>query len=315
MARLFKLRVQMRKRHKVSRGMLMSGLWKKVERWVATGTEARKIELKRSFDLGSRPNRTKLAQIVTAIANTPGGSGYIVLGVLDRRARTGPTLADAVCGVEHDPEGYARQLHQALAEASNPVPVVRYETVPVPGLDKRVGVIVVEPSTQRPHELIRDSEGISRGFYIRRGADTFSATREELKAMFDGTASTAVIVNFAHPITAEQQRQIQDNATLYISDVIDVPVHFKDDEQFASQVRQVVDSAGLTEEEWQTLPTIVNIPGFAYIAAALVAEVHGRAGHFPTILRLKRSPQDTTKFVFAELINLQEIRNTARMLR
>jgi hypothetical protein len=80
-------------------------------------------------------------------------------------------------------------------------------------------------------------------------------------------------------------------------------------------VEQIVDAAGLTEEEWQTVPTIVNVPGFAYIASALIAEVHGRSGHFPTILRLKPSSEDRTKFLFAELIQLQEIRDSARTRR
>lgn len=293
----------------------MTNLWEKLEPWVRNGVEARKIDLKRELDLGPRPNRTKLVQLICAIANTPGGTGYIVLGVLDKKDRAGPELADAVCGIDHDPENYERQLQQALADAASPVPPTRYEAVAVPGLDKQIGIIVVEPSARRPHELIRDSEGIRRGFYVRRGAETFPATRDDLEAMFDKTKNTAILVNFAHPITPEQIGEIRDRAGIRISEVVDVPVHFDDGRPFSPQVSRVVDAAGLTEEEWQTVPTIVNVPGFAYIASALIADLHGRSGHFPTILRLKRSSEDTTKFLFAELIQLQEIRDSARTRR
>jgi hypothetical protein len=299
----------------------MRDLWHKLEPWVSSGREARKVELKREWDLGPRPNRTRLAQLVTAMANTPGGVGYIVIGVLDRRQRPvlqsggAPGLADVVCGIDHDSETFERQLQQALADASDPVPSVRYEVLDVPDTGKRIGVIVVELSAERPHELIRDSEGIRRGCYVRRGAETFPATREDLRAMFDAASAAAVLINFAHPVTAEQLDGLRTETGIWVAEVIKVDVHFDEDCAFADQVSAIVDAAGLTEDDWQTLPLIVNVPGFAYIAAALIAEIHGRAGYFPNIMRLRRSPQDSTKFLFAELIRLQDIRHAARLRR
>jgi hypothetical protein len=45
------------------------------------------------------------------------------------------------------------------------------------------------------------------------------------------------------------------------------------------------------------------------IAATLLAELHGRMGYFPTILRLKPIPNSTPpQFQVAEVINLQAVR-------
>jgi len=293
----------------------MCELWQKLQPWISDGRETRKVEFKSDFDLAPRPNGTKLAQLITAIANTPGGVGYIVLGVLDRKARIGPNLADAICGIDHDSELFERRLQQVLAEATNPVPSVRYEVVEVPDLDKRIGVIVVELSPQRPHELIRTTDGVDRGFYVRRGAETFPASRDEMRAMFDPAISVATIVNFAHPITPAQREQIRVGAGVYVADVINVPAHCDNNAAFDTEIRRIVDGANLTSEEWQTLELIVNPPGYAYAAAAIIAEIHGRAGHFPTILRLRPSIDNAATYVFAELIGLQQIRNAARGLR
>jgi hypothetical protein len=293
----------------------MSELWRKLEPWITAGRESRKVELKGKIDLGARPNATKLAQLVSAIANTPGGTGYIVLGVMDRKARDGAGGANVTCGFEHEPDSFERRLQQVLAEATNPVPPVRLEVLDAPGIDRRIGVIVVEPSPDRPHELIRSTDGVDRGFYIRRGAETFAATREELKRMFDAQASIAIIINFAHPITPEQREQIRAATGIHVVEVVDVPAHCDNVLLFSDEIRRIVDDAGLTGEEWQTLDLILNPPGYAYAAAAIIAEVHGRAGHFPTILRLRPSAANAAAFEFAELIDLQQVRNNARERR
>ncbi|WP_295888523.1 CRISPR-associated protein Csx15 [uncultured Thiohalocapsa sp.] len=127
--------------------------------------------------------------------------------------------------------------------------------------------------------------------------------------------SPAVLVNFAHPVTPEQLVGLRAETGIWVAEVIKVDVHFDDDRGFAEQISEIVDAAGLSEDDWQTLPLIVNVPAFAYIAAGLIAEVHGRAGHFPSILRLRRAPEDNTRFLFAELLKLQDIRNQARQRR
>jgi hypothetical protein len=76
------------------------------------------------------------------------------------------------------------------------------------------------------------------------------------------------------------------------------------------------DGAGLAPAEWQIAPLIVNLPGYAPAAAALLAELHGRIGHFPTVLWMQ--PVTTTaptRFQAAEVVNLQALRDEARRRR
>jgi hypothetical protein len=48
----------------------------------------------------------------------------------------------------------------------------------------------------------------------------------------------------------------------------------------------------------------------------LLAEIHGRSGFFPTILRLRPMPGSIPpQFEVAELLNLQSIRDAARTTR
>lgn len=51
------------------------------------------------------------------------------------------------------------------------------------------------------------------------------------------------------------------------------------------------------------------------MAFVLLAELHGRIGHFPTLIRLRPKPGPVTMYEVAELLNLQTIRETARTRR
>jgi hypothetical protein len=77
-----------------------------------------------------------------------------------------------------------------------------------------------------------------------------------------------------------------------------------------------LDRVGLTSQEWQTLPILVNLPSLNVIAAVLLAELHGRTGHFPAVIRLRPIPNSTPpQFEVAEVLNLQAIRDSARQRR
>lgn len=122
-----------------------------------------------------------------------------------------------------------------------------------------------------------------------------------------------IVVNFSHPLTPEQRQQIAERCGRAIDRVVEVRVHFLPEEPFGPQVVAAVDAVGLTGEEWQTLPVVVVPPALASIACACLAELHGRIGHFPPIVRL-RPQSETTPPVFnvAEIVNLQQLREAAR---
>ena len=72
----------------------------------------------------------------------------------------------------------------------------------------------------------------------------------------------------------------------------------------------------LSPQAWQTAAILVNLPSYNYISALLLAELHGRMGYFPPVIRMK--PVENAlppRFEVAEIINLQAIRDAARKER
>lgn len=125
-----------------------------------------------------------------------------------------------------------------------------------------------------------------------------------------------ILLNFAHPLTAAQRADAERYSGQALERVIEVKTQLDHEQLFVAQVRQVVETVGLTPEEWQTLPLVVNLPSLNVIAALVIAELHGRCGYFPAVLRLKPVPQTTPpQFAVAEIVNLQTVRDAARQTR
>jgi len=125
-----------------------------------------------------------------------------------------------------------------------------------------------------------------------------------------------ILLNFSHPITPEQQAQIEALTKHPLERIIALPIHFDQSQPFLPQLREILKAVTFTAEEWQTAPIIVNLPSYNYIAALTLAELHGRMGYFPPILRLK--PVEGAippRFEVAEVINLQAVRDDARHFR
>jgi len=125
-----------------------------------------------------------------------------------------------------------------------------------------------------------------------------------------------LILNFSHPLTPAQRLQIETLARAKIEEIRAVSVQIDQARPLAEQISALVDAIGLTSEEWQTRPVMINPPGYAPAAFVLLAELHGRIGHFPSLIRLRPVADSTpTAFEVAELLNLQSIRAAARQRR
>lgn len=125
-----------------------------------------------------------------------------------------------------------------------------------------------------------------------------------------------LLLNFSRPLTRAHLDQIEARTGQKVGRVIDVKTHFDHQRPFAQQVKDLVDQLGLSPEQWQTAPLLINPPSLHVIAVTLLAELHGRMGYFPTILRLKPIPNSTPpQFQVAEVINLQAVQDAARMHR
>ena len=125
-----------------------------------------------------------------------------------------------------------------------------------------------------------------------------------------------ILLNFAHPITPEQQAQIQALAGQPLERLINVPVQFDHQQPYLPQLQVLIAGLELSPQEWQSAPIVVNLPSLNVIAGLLLAELHGRMGYFPPILRLKPVEKALPpRYETAEILNLQAVRDAARKER
>jgi hypothetical protein len=124
-----------------------------------------------------------------------------------------------------------------------------------------------------------------------------------------------LILNFAHPLTKEQCAQIETLVQHTIAEVRTIAVQIDQEAPLGPQISSIVDTTGLSTEQWQTCTLLINPPGYAPAAFVLLAELHGRMGHFPTLMRLCPRYGATTTYEVAEILNLQSIREIARVHR
>lgn len=125
-----------------------------------------------------------------------------------------------------------------------------------------------------------------------------------------------IVVNFTHPLNSSQKQKIEELSQRPIQKIVDVPFQLDNQQPFIEQIVERVMNAGISSSEWQTESILVNPPAYAPAGAILLAELHGRMGYFPTIVRIRPVPNSTPPtFEVAELINLQSIREQARTRR
>ena len=125
-----------------------------------------------------------------------------------------------------------------------------------------------------------------------------------------------LIINFTHPLTAPQTTALAPLTGAHITRIIEVKTQLDPAQLFSEQAHILIESIGLTEAEWQTLPLLINLPSHNVIAALVLAESHGRMGYFPAVIRLRPMAETTPpQFEVAEIINLQAVRDRARQAR
>lgn len=131
----------------------------------------------------------------------------------------------------------------------------------------------------------------------------------------DHTTPPSILINLAHPLTEAQLADI--TALLgHTPKVRALPVQTDRLRPLAEVACALIDQVGLTADAWQTLPLILNPPGLAPLALAVIAELHGRCGYFLPILNLRPvAGALPPRYEVAEIINLHHLREQARMRR
>ncbi len=122
-----------------------------------------------------------------------------------------------------------------------------------------------------------------------------------------------LILNFSHPLTQRQLQKVEEFTQQKIESVEEIKTQFDHKNSFVFQLSELFDKLSISKKDWQTLPILINPPSFNTIACLLLAELHGRMGYFPPLIRLR--PVEgilPPQFEVAEIINLQEVRDNAR---
>lgn len=131
--------------------------------------EGTKLDFKLRLELWTDSGKKEIAKDISAIANSRGGRGYIVIGIEDK--------SKAVIGIEEGEFFKEEQIQQIVTSRCDPPIPIKVEEVLIEG--KRVGVITIFDGSQKPYQVRENG-----AFYIRRGSTTDVMRKEELLKVF-----------------------------------------------------------------------------------------------------------------------------------
>ncbi len=95
-----------------------------------------------------------------------------------------------------------------------------------------------------------------------------------------------------------------------------LPARFGDERRCGPRLAALINGVELSPQEWQIAPIIVNPPSLNFIAALVLAELHGRMGYFAPVIRLRPvAGALPPRYEVAEVLNLQAVRDAARLKR
>lgn len=125
-----------------------------------------------------------------------------------------------------------------------------------------------------------------------------------------------LLINLSHPLTAEQQATIEALTGQKITRLIEKMAQFEVERPLAEQAAALVDDLGVAANEWQQEPLLLALPSLNFGAAVVLAELHGRCGYFPPLVRTRPVPESLPpRYEVAEIVNLQALRDAARKRR
>lgn len=125
-----------------------------------------------------------------------------------------------------------------------------------------------------------------------------------------------IVINFFHPVTSEQVASIERLCGRHVDNILVGASQVDQATGLVQQVQAMLDALPLSPEEWQAEPILVVLPSLNYSAAIMLAEIHARTGHFPTIVRIGPVPGAVpTCYDALELIDLQHVRDAGRAER
>lgn len=125
-----------------------------------------------------------------------------------------------------------------------------------------------------------------------------------------------IVLNYSHPLSTEQVNQLEALTGRPVERCVDLNVQFVWDQPFDPQLLELQSKIPLTSRQLQTGEFLVIPPALNFIAVLVLADLHGRMGYFPAIVRLKPADEGLPpRFEVAEILNLQAVRDASRKER
>jgi|GEM_PF-213913 len=128
------------------------------------------------------------------------------------------------------------------------------------------------------------------------------------------TGVRTLILNCSgHPVHPAQKSAIEKLMHWQDAEVLDVELgNVPEDRHFVPSIEKAIDRLGLTSKEWEQ-PIVVIPAGYPPACSAIQSILHGRLGHFPDVVRLRRvDPVDGVRYEVAEIMSLQQLRHDSR---
>lgn len=132
--------------------------------------EGVKLDFKLRLSLQYESNKKELAKDISAIANSRGGRGYIIIGVEDKSKR--------IIGLKDDEIIKEEQVQQIVSSRCEPPIPISVDTINIE--NKNICVITIYSGEQKPYQIRENG-----AFYIRRGSTTDTMRKQELIEAFE----------------------------------------------------------------------------------------------------------------------------------
>ena len=94
------------------------------------------------------------------------------------------------------------------------------------------------------------------------------------------------LINFSHPLTEKNIREVQKFCTPCTLEVIDVEVQVDRSKPTMESAAELVATVPLTAQQWCE-PLLINPPGLSPVAIGILYEVQRRCGYQPDFLAIR----------------------------
>jgi hypothetical protein len=121
-----------------------------------------------------------------------------------------------------------------------------------------------------------------------------------------------ILINFSSELNHSQIDQAESLLHKPINKIINLPAKIDPDLPILPQLKALIAQLPLSAEQLKTEAILINPPTQSYLTALLLAELHGRMGRFPPILRIYLQPFGMLpRMVVADVLDLQAIEDSA----